>query len=219
MKKNGKNNAKKKGAGPAAIVFPLLTLICLAGFIGSLIFPNRVLDTYVMNMQQEEGDREVLLPLSYEKPLLYRIDTQGRPMQGVQLGIHKRGVSQEGQILSYNVKAGGTIVSENVYSLSQGDDLQYVFLPFQNPDNCIGNLEVSFLLIKDAAAGKAELPEEQRAALTANFAAVDGTETILYEGAEIVEIRCRSIVILLFQHRVVHLLRLIKYLFLSFVSH
>ena len=188
MKKNGKNNAKKKGAGPAAIVFPLLTLICLAGFIGSLIFPNRVLDTYVMNMEQEEGDQEVLLPLSYEKPILYRINTQGRPLQGVQLGIHKRGLSQEGQVLSYNVKAGGTIVSENVYSLSQGDDLQYVYLPFQNPDSCTGDIEVSFLLKTDPTAGGSQLPDEQRAALTANHSMVDGTETILYEDAQIVEI-------------------------------
>ncbi len=186
MKKNGKNNVRK-GASPAAIIFPLLTLICLAGFIGSLIFPNHVLNTFIMNMDQEEGDREVLLPLSYEKPLLYRIDTQGKALQGVQLGIHKRGLSQEGQLLSYNVKVDGSVVSENVYSLSQGDDLQYVYLPFQNPENCIGNPEVSFLLQTDPAAGAAELPIERRAALTANFSTVDGTETILYDGAEIVE--------------------------------
>ena len=186
MKKNGKNNVRK-GASPAAIIFPLLTLICLAGFIGSLIFPNHVLDTFIMNMDQEEGDREVLLPLSYEKPLLYRIDTQGKALQGVQLGIHKRGLSQEGQVLAYSVKVGGSVVSENVYSLSEGDDLQYVYLPFQNPESCIGDLEISFLLKTDPAAGAAELPIEQRAALTANFSTVDGTETILYDGAQIVE--------------------------------
>ncbi|MCR4896110.1 MAG: hypothetical protein K5891_04965, partial [Lachnospiraceae bacterium] len=77
MRANNKNGTGKKKAVWPNLVFPLLTVICLAGFIGSLIFPNSVLDTIHVNMQEEEGEDVILLPLSYEYPILYRVDTQG----------------------------------------------------------------------------------------------------------------------------------------------
>ncbi|MCR5417979.1 MAG: hypothetical protein K6E84_03610 [Lachnospiraceae bacterium] len=177
--KKAKGPTGKKKIGIARILFPLLTLLCLAGFIGSLIFPNEVLDTYKVNMSEEEGDETTLLPLSYVEPISYEIDTAGRAMKGVQLGISKRGQTQSGQILHYDVYAGGNKVSENVYDLSAGEDLQYVYLPFVNDTACSGSLRIELKL--DAGAG--ELPEEERAALEANHRQIDGIETVLYEGA------------------------------------
>ncbi|MCR5281952.1 MAG: hypothetical protein K6E18_01140, partial [Lachnospiraceae bacterium] len=146
------------------------------GFIGSLIFPNSVLDTIHVNMQEEEGEDVILLPLSYEYPILYRVDTQGRPLQGVQPGIHKRGWDQQGQRLRYTVFVGGQIVSENVYEISEGFDEQFVYLPFADPDACTGKLEIAFLLEADT---KAE--PEMCAALEANHTEVKDYETVVYD--------------------------------------
>ena len=179
MENGKKNGIRRKKGGWVNIVFPVLTLIALAGFIGSLLFPNRVLDTYIMNMEEEEGDTLVLLPLSYEKPLLYEVETIAGPMQGLQLGINKRGQDLSGLTLHYSVETGGNIVSDNRYDLSQGDELQYVFLPFENPDACTGELTVSLLL---ETAG--EKDPERVPYLEANHSAVSGTRTILYDGIE-----------------------------------
>ncbi|MCR4691793.1 MAG: hypothetical protein K5739_10645 [Lachnospiraceae bacterium] len=170
-----KNTKRKKWVN---LIFPLLTLFCLAGFIGSLIFPNYVLDTYIVNMEEEEGDTMVLLPLSYDAPITLKIDTKGRPMKGVQLGIRKRGGDQSGQILVYDVYAGDAKVSENRYDIASGDDGQYVYLPFANYEQCTGQIAVKLQL---AGEGK-RLSPEQTAALEANHRKSEDIETVLYEG-------------------------------------
>ena len=180
MRANNKNSTKKKKAGWPNLVFPLLTVICLAGFVCSLLFPNSVLDTIGMNVQQEEGEVTVLLPLSYDSPILYSVDTQGRPMQGIQPGIHKRGWDQAGQRLRYQVLLGDQLVSDNVYDISQGFDLQYVYLPFANADACSGKLTIKLFL-----EGDTKEPVERCAALEANFTPVKDCETTVYEGIEI----------------------------------
>ncbi len=167
--KNSKSHSGKRISTGIRFLFPLLTLLCLAGFAGSLIFPNEVLDTYHMNMSEEEGDVPFLLPLSYEQPILYEIDTAGRRMQGIQLGISKRGLPQTGQILCYNVSTGGRTVSENVYSIEEGDELQYVFLPFSRPDLCYGKICVSLWVSTDSE----RLGEDRVAALEANHREVE----------------------------------------------
>ena len=179
MRANNKNSTGKKKAAWPNLVFPLLTVFCLAGFIGSLIFPNSVLDTIHVNMQEEEGEDVILLPLSYEYPILYRVDTQGRPMQGIQPGIHKRGQDQQGQRLRYTVSVGGSVVSENVYEISEGFDEQFVYLPFANAEACSGKLEIAFLL-----EGDSQMEPEERAALEANHNRVKDCETLVYEELE-----------------------------------
>lgn len=179
--KNPKNHSGKRIHTGVKLLFPLLTVLCLAGFIVSLIFPNEVLDTYHMNMSEEEGDVSVLLPLSYDQPIVYEIDTAGRKMQGIQLGISKRGSGQTGQKLCYNVSVGGRVVSENVYSIEEGDTLQYVYLPFSHPELCSGRLSVSLQLDSDTD----RLDEDAVAALEANHREVKGTATVLPEGFKI----------------------------------
>ena len=65
------------------IVLPILTLLCLAGFIGSLLFPKKVLDTYQINVTEEEGDAEFAIPLSDREMLSYSLNTAGNPMRGI----------------------------------------------------------------------------------------------------------------------------------------
>ncbi len=165
---------KEKWSG---ILFPALTLLCFLGFMGSLVFPNKVLDTYEINMHQEEGEPEVLLPLSYDEPIVYEVDTGDRPMSGVQLGISKRGASQAGRILSYGVYSSGEMICESEYDISLGDDLQYVYLPFQSAEKCKGKLSIQLTLKKTGADGSGEILP----GLCANFTPVENAGLILPE--------------------------------------
>jgi hypothetical protein len=174
------------------IILPILTLLCLAGFIGSYIFPNRVLDTYVINMEEEEGDTEVALPLSLLEPVVYEVDTGSLAMRGIQVGINKRGSDQTDTVLSYQVFIGDTCVSKNTYAVAQGADEQYVYLPFENYEQCIGALRITFLLSQISGA------EEKYPALMANHREVDGTVTtapavVTDLSAEEVSLKCSYI--------------------------
>lgn len=173
----------------AYVILPLITLFCLAGFIGSLLFPNKVLDTYVINMSEEEGDTEILLPLSHavQRQVAYRVDTSGRPMRGIQIGINKQGREITGSYLRYQVYAGekiqrmdmaqitakGQLLSDSLYDLSQGDNLQYVYLPFTAYEKCAGNLVIVFS-VEPKEEGAADGEE---IAIMANHHEVEKTET------------------------------------------
>lgn len=132
------------------IILPCITLLMLAGFIGSYIFPNEVLDTYVINMSEEEDDEEVLVPLSEgkEQSLSYFLDTAGRAMQGIQVGIAKGGQTFADTNLVYTVcdRETEVLLSDDRYALAAGDDLQYVYLPFSNAEACVGKLRIDFYL-------------------------------------------------------------------------
>ena len=176
----------------ANIVLPILTLLCLAGFIGSYIFPNTVLDTFVINMAEEEGDTEVLLPLSLQTPIVYEMNTKGLPLRGIQVGIHKRGYALTRTNLIYSVYVGEECICNNVYEVASGDDLQYVYLPFENYEKCIGDIRIVFLLDAD------EEDPEAYPALMANHAKIEGTATIAEnrpEGEEDTEVslKCNHI--------------------------
>lgn len=174
------------------IILPLLTLFCLAGFIGSYVFPNTVLDTYVINMTEEGDDAQVQLPLSLQSPIVYEMNTGGLPMQGIQVGINKRGYALENTILEYTVYADGVCVSTNFYAVAEGDDLQYVFLPFAHSQQCIGQLRISFILTA------AEEEPKAYPVLMANHAKIENTATIvenlpLGEEATALSLKCSYI--------------------------
>ena len=129
------------------ILFPVITVFCLLGWIGSLLLPDKVLDTYSVNMTEEEGDTEELLSLAGENHVRYQMDTRGLPMRGIQVGINKQGREISG-ILHYDVYAGKeggeTLMSSNVYDLAEGYDLQYVYLPYADYEKCAGQLCIDF---------------------------------------------------------------------------
>ena len=118
--------------GKPYYILPIITLLFLTGFIGSYLFPNTVLDTYVINMTETEGDEELLLPLSATDPVTYEMNTGTLAMRGIQVGINKQGQALSGTTLVYRVYAEGNCVSENRYAVGNGDDLQYVYLPLEN---------------------------------------------------------------------------------------
>ena len=69
--------------GKPYYILPIITLLFLTGFIGSYLFPNTVLDTYVINMTETEGDEELLLPLSATDPVTYEMNTGTLAMRGI----------------------------------------------------------------------------------------------------------------------------------------
>lgn len=115
-------NLKKTVYRYAYFILPICTLLCLAGFIGSYLFPNEVLDTYEVNMKEEEGDAEFVQPLTGEEDEIgYLMETDGRALKGFQIGISKGGAVLEGTELVYRVyklpeeeaKKGGTARAES----------------------------------------------------------------------------------------------------------
>lgn len=167
----------------ATVVLPLLTLFCFAGFIGSLLIPNTVLDTYVINMTEEEGDAEVLLPLSLREPILYEMNTNGRSMKGIQIGIDKQNLAYSDAVLSYQVYVGKTmsngmmsnlkLVSDNKMDLTALENVQYVYLPFDNYEAVNGEIQIQFWMLSCS--------EELLPRLIANHKEVKGTNTICKE--------------------------------------
>lgn len=88
----------------AYIYLPICTLLCLAGFIGSYLFPNEVLDTYKVNVTEEEGDTEYIRYFTgLQDEIGYVMETDGRPMKGFQIGIAKNGYDLAGTELVYRV--------------------------------------------------------------------------------------------------------------------
>ena len=67
-------------------------------------------------------------------------------MRGIQVGINKQGQALSGTTLVYRVYVEGNCVSENRYAVGNGDDLQYVYLPFENQKDCVGKLKITFRL-------------------------------------------------------------------------
>ena len=130
----------------AYIFLPIGTLLCLAGFIGSYLFPNEVLDTYKVNVTEEEGDMEfVQFFTGAENEIGYIMETDGRPMKGFQIGISKNGQALEGTELVYRVydKSSMTLLDEEVYDLGACLDGQYPYLPFGN-ELCTGKIYITF---------------------------------------------------------------------------
>ena len=155
------------------ILLPLATVICLFGFIGSLLLPDTVLDTYHINMAEAEGDTEQALVLSDGAHIGYQMDTIGRAMRGIQVGISKFGKTLSG-ILCYDVYvisgADKTLVSHNEYDIAGGDDLQYVYLPYASYEQCVGALLIDFYM-------QSPLPQEIAPGIMANHTKVDNVTT------------------------------------------
>lgn len=174
----------------AYVILPAITLFCFAGFIASLLFPNTVLDTYVINMSEEEGDTETLVPLSLgaDHAVVYYLDTAGRSMQGIQVGICKNGKAFVNTTLVYVVSSQETdaVLSENRYSIAEGQDLQYVYLPYANSEACSGKIKIAFFLEGDAT------DEAMSPCLVTNHAQVKDTK-LLGSNEDTLTLKCSYI--------------------------
>lgn len=161
------DNLKKTIYKYAYFILPICTLLCLAGFIGSYLFPNEVLDTYEVNMKEEEGDEEFIWEMTgAEDEIGYVMETDGRALKGFQIGISKGGATLTGTELIYRVyalpdegasmeevieEASGGIETENLellleksYDLGSCLDGQYPYLPFDEEGVCKGRLYITF---------------------------------------------------------------------------
>ncbi|MCI5959206.1 MAG: hypothetical protein MRZ47_05975 [Lachnospiraceae bacterium] len=140
----------------AYIYLPIGTLLCLAGFIGSYLFPNTVLDTYKVNVGENEGDTEYVQYFTgTEDEIGYMMETDGRVMKGIQIGIDKNGQALEGTSLIYRIYKvgdsdfGGDVAShaelleEESFDLGSCMDGQYPYLPFINEADT-GKLYITF---------------------------------------------------------------------------
>lgn len=160
-------NLKKTIYKYAYLILPICTLLCLAGFIGSYLFPNEVLDTYEVNMKEEEGDGEFVWPLTgAEDEIGYVMETDGRALKGFQIGISKNGAALTGTELIYRVYGlpdegasmkeviegssgrieteGLELLLEKSYDLGSCLDGQYPYLPFDDEGVCKGRLYITF---------------------------------------------------------------------------
>ena len=73
-------------------------------------------------------------------------------MKGIQVVLSKEGSAQEGVSLRYQVyersidEEGrlGELLSDNTYPVEDGEELQYVYLPFTDSERCSGDIAIRF---------------------------------------------------------------------------
>lgn len=126
------------------MILPVITISLALLLVLSCLFPKQVIDTYKMNMDEEYT--EELLPLEEGSVISYTMNTGARPIKGIQPGIGRQGGSFNEGILRYRVylTEGNLLVSDNQYALKEGEDLQYVYLPFSEYEECIGDIRIDF---------------------------------------------------------------------------
>ena len=123
-----------------------MTILLLVLLIVSFLIPKKVIDTYKVNTSEEEGDIEYLLSLESNQVITHQLNSEGRPMLGIQVALSKNGAVYEKSVLNYDVYSTNTqtLLSHNEYLLSQGEDLQYIYLPFNNYESCLDEISISF---------------------------------------------------------------------------
>ncbi len=142
------------------IWLPMITLFCLAGFIGSYLVPNRVLDTYLVNVTEDTKEEVSTAFLEKDKYLCYEFSTNNvgnltDQFEGIQVWVDKNGQSFETGTLLYDVylrneeeSAADYLkrepISKNQYSLQTVSDGQDVFLPVLQASECKGMLAIVF---------------------------------------------------------------------------
>lgn len=147
-------------------ILPMATVGLALLLVLSYLFPNKVLDTYQMNISAE-GMIEETVALPEGSVVSYAMNTGQRPLRGIQPGLGLQGGLFSEGVLRYRVYRQGndTPVSDNVYSLkevSEGvrdhyfarTDTEaaesllyepiYLYLPFDNYEDCKGEIRIEF---------------------------------------------------------------------------
>lgn len=137
-----------------AYVLPLITVVLVIMLVVSYMIPKKVIDTYKTNMTEQNGDSERILSLDEGHVIAYHMNTGSRPMMGIHVGIAKSGNTYDTAALICEVyTADGEKVSENGYLLSQGEDLQYAYIPFADYEKCSGDITIQFMYRSGSDAG------------------------------------------------------------------
>ncbi len=162
----------------------LITVGVALLLVASWLLPNRVLDTYEMNLTGSE-DKEWMIALSEGSDVSYTMNTGNRPLRGIQPGISLQGGQfAEGQIrCQVYTEPSHTLVSDNAFPLSElthnmqanldaGADpalsmeAMYTYIPFTDYQACEGDIVLVFTY-------------ESRGEQPSAFAGVDAGEVIV----------------------------------------
>lgn len=113
-------------------------VLSILGLILNYAFPNEVLSTQAVNMKTGD-DRYLALPQG--TVVTYSYHTQ-YPMRGIQIGIHKGEQTFSQGMVIYKVFRTDTkeIVANGVIALAALTDTQYVYMPFEDKEKCVGDL-------------------------------------------------------------------------------
>lgn len=190
-------------------ILPLVTLLLFIGLIISLLVPKKVIDTYKVNVTEEEGDTEVMIDLPAESELVHTMNTGSRPMLGIQIAISKNGSTYTNSVLSCEVYQTGTenLLSKNEYSLAQGEELQYIYIPFADYEKCMGTISIRFQYIdRDGNIGAP--------AILANGSSITGSGTIVNGAKYPGNIKCMYV----YTHDTYPLVYDLRILFLMFLA-
>lgn len=141
---------------------PIITAGLALLLVLSWLFPNRVLDTYEMNISTSK-EEEKLIPLFDGSVLSYTMNTGNRPLRGIQPGVGLQGFRfTKGQIRCRVYREPShELVSDNVYPLSEltqgmqanldsgmdaGLSLEamYTYIPFADYEKCKGDIVIEF---------------------------------------------------------------------------
>ncbi|MEG1876062.1 MAG: hypothetical protein RRX92_08670 [Lachnospiraceae bacterium] len=129
-------------------ILPAITAGLFVLLLFNMMVPKAVIDTYKINMVEEEGDKEYLLPLEVGQSILYQVDTGSRPMMGIHVGVSKNGGTfQTGELICTVSKTGEASeqpISETHIALAPLQELQYVYFPFEDYEACQGVIQISF---------------------------------------------------------------------------
>lgn len=137
-------------------LLPIVTVGLIILLIFSFVVPKKVIDTYKTNTTEEENDKEYLIPLTETDTISYHMNTGTRPMMGIHIGLAKNGNTFTNGTIICNIYADeskenesehiaySNPISVNSYSLNQGEDVQYIYIPFQNYEQVKGDICIVF---------------------------------------------------------------------------
>lgn len=118
-------------------------VVSALGIVLSYVFPNEGFDSIDVNL--EEGS-DFLIPLTQGEVMEYKCNTRKIPMAGIQVYISKQGAEfSDGRIIYDVYNSDGTqLLSSGEQLLKDISEGQFVYLPFANKKDCIGDLIIKF---------------------------------------------------------------------------
>lgn len=127
--------------GKIFIIFCIL--IMAMALILSYVKPRQALDTYEINMQE---NNDYNIEIDKATTVEYYCDTGEKPLNGVQMGITRQGHEYtDGRIVCTVFKADDKSVLGSVsQNLNEILQVQYVYFPFTQMTQYSGNIIISF---------------------------------------------------------------------------
>lgn len=117
--------------------------VCAAGLVWSYVKPRTTLDTYEVNMAENNDYNIVLKP---ETEVDYYCNTGNLPLNGVQMGISKEGHEYtDGKVVCSVFKAeDNSLLGTTAQNLNEIVELQYVYFPFMAMNQYAGEIIIKF---------------------------------------------------------------------------